>query len=128
MTGVKPERNAFASVSLGHRQPTFLSVRFIWSHMWMNRLVNSSIPKKNIVVYLKESPGFLPRPKNQASQGTIVDTFGMALASHWSATGFAVSGVAEASTMSTLSVKIRSRVTSAARVELDWLSLTTTSI
>src|SRR5215475_14228607 len=132
MTGVNPERKALASVSLGHRQATFLStplsVWLIRSHMWMNRSVNSFMPKKNIVVYLNDWPGLSPRPKNHASHGTIVETLGMPLASHASATGLAVSGVAEASTMSTLSVKMRSRVTAAARVESDWLSLTTISI
>src|SRR5690348_15629107 len=103
MTGVKPDRNALASVSFGHRQATLRSVMFIVSHMWMNRSVNSFIPKKNIVVYLNDWPGLRPRPKNQASHGTIVATLGIALASHVSATGLAVSGVAEASTMSTLS-------------------------
>src|SRR3712207_9260995 len=50
---------------------------------------------------------------------------GTPLASHWSATGLVVSGVEVARTTSTPSVLIRSVVTSAARLESDWLSLST---
>jgi hypothetical protein len=70
----------------------------------------------------------LPRPKNHASHGTIVVTLGMPAASHVSDTGLAVSGVADATTMSTLSELISCCVTSVVRVVVDWLSLTTTSM
>src|SRR5690242_2684428 len=124
MAGGKPSRNALASVSFGQSVPTFLSVatRF---HMFTNSSVNWAIPKKNMVVYVNALPGLAPRPKYHASHGAIVETHGTPLASHWSATGLVVSGVDEARIMSTLSLKIRLLATSAALVELDWLSLTT---
>jgi hypothetical protein len=48
---------------------------------------------------------------------------GTSLTSAWSATGLVVSGVADATTRSTLSPSISSEATSAARLPLDWLSL-----
>ena len=48
---------------------------------------------------------------------------GTPLASHWSATGFVVSGVDETSMTSTASCRISSRATSPARLASDWLSL-----
>jgi hypothetical protein len=51
---------------------------------------------------------------------------GTPLASHWSATGFVVSGVDVANTRSTSSLLMRSLATSPARLLSDWLSLTIT--
>ena len=113
-----------ASTSLGHRQATVFPAWPTLLHMPMNRSVNSFIPKKNMVEYLNDSPGFLPRPKNHASHGTIVVQLGIPLASHWSDTGLEVSGVPDATTRSTLSLLIRSRATLAARTGSDWVSLT----
>ncbi len=83
------------------------------------------MPKKNIVVKLKLVPGLPPRAKNHASHGTIVETHGMPLASHTSATGLVVSGVDDVRMRSALSVRISSRATCEARSGLDWVSLTT---
>src|SRR5664279_5954292 len=127
MPGPRPARKAFASTSLGQRQSTFLSVTFILSHIGTKQSTNCWIPRKNIVEYWKDSPCFLPRPKNHASHGTIVATFGIPFASHWSATGFVTSGVDDDTTRPTLSLKMRSRATADARLESDWLSLTTIS-
>jgi len=79
-------------------------------------------------VYLQACPSLAPRPKYQASQGAIVETLGIPLTSHWSATGLVTSGVEEATTRSTWSLLISSLVTSVARVALDWESFTTISI
>src|SRR5882762_2946637 len=128
MAGGKPARNALASVSFGHRQATGPPLTPIVCHMCVNRSVNSFMPKKNMVEKLNCSPAFLPRPKNQASHGTIVVTFGIPAASHVSDTGFAVSGVADATTRSTLFELISCCVTSVVLVVVDWLSLTTTSM
>src|SRR5207253_4020776 len=43
-----------------------------------------------------------PRPRNQDCQGTIVPMQGTCAASHWSETGFTVSGAEVVSMMSTL--------------------------
>jgi len=48
---------------------------------------------------------------------------GTSLTSAWSATGLVVSGVADATMRSTLSPRMSSEATSAARLPLDWLSL-----
>jgi hypothetical protein len=71
---------------------------------------------------LKPSPSLPLRPWNHASHGAIVVTFGIPLASHWSATGLVVSGVDEPTIRSTLSLLMSSRVTSVARLELDWVA------
>src|SRR5260370_32894809 len=84
---------------------------------------NCCMPKKNIVVKLKLVPGFPPRAKNHASQGTIVETQGIPFASQASATGFVVSGVDDVSTRSALSLKISSRATCEARSGFDFVSL-----
>ena len=52
---------------------------------------------------------------------------GVSSTSHWVATGLVVSGVEATSIRSILSLTISSRATSAARLGLDWLSLTMTS-
>ncbi|MNJ61355.1 hypothetical protein D3C77_571390 [compost metagenome] len=52
---------------------------------------------------------------------------GISLISHWSDTGLVVSGVEDTSIRSTPSSRISSLATSAARLGLDWLSLTSTS-
>src|SRR5690606_37917975 len=104
--GPSPCRKALASVSLGQSAATFLLPTSIRSHIGKKHWANSFMPKKNSVVYLKPSPLLLSRPFHHASQGAIVVTFGMPLASHWSATGLVVSGVDEPTIMSTLSLLI----------------------
>ena len=63
-----------------------------------------------------------PRPRNQASQGTMVPRHGTWALSHWSDTGLTVSGADVVSMMSTLFWVISCWATWAARVSLDWLS------
>ena len=63
------------------------------------------------------------RPKKYGCHGQLVVTQGTSLTSAWSATGLVVSGVAEARIRSTLSPRINSEATSAARLPEDWLSL-----
>ena len=63
-----------------------------------------------------------PRPRNQDCQGTIVPMQGTCAASHWSETGFTVSGAEVVSMMSTLFWVISCWATWAARESLDWLS------
>ena len=62
-----------------------------------------------------------PRPMKNGCHGTKFARNGMPLASHWSAAGLTVSGLDEATIMSTFSLKIRSWVTSATRLGLDWV-------
>jgi hypothetical protein len=79
-------------------------------------------------VYLNEVevaaflPILLPRPRNQDCQGTIVPMHGTCAASHWSETGFTVSGADVVSMMSTPRWVISCWATWAARESLDWLS------
>jgi hypothetical protein len=74
---------------------------------------------------LNFDPGLAPRPKNHACQGATEEMQGTPFTSHWSETGFVVSGVEATSIRSTLSCKIRSLATTPARAESDWLSFTT---
>ena len=76
---------------------------------------------------LKPVSGLLPRPKNHGCHGQTLETHGVPLASHWSETGFVVSGVLDTSMRSTLSDRMRREATSAARFGSDWLSRTSTS-
>ena len=69
-----------------------------------------------------------PRPRNQDCHGTIVPMQGTCAASHWSDTGFTVSGADVVSMMSTLSWVISCWATWAARESLDWLSAVTISM
>ena len=63
------------------------------------------------------------RAKKYGCHGATVDRHGTPFASHWSATGFVVSGVDSTSMMSILSVVMSSPATDAARFGSDWLSL-----
>src|SRR5207248_7757063 len=92
---------------------------FIRFHIGMKHSPNCCMPKKNMVVKLNPVPGLPPRAKNQASQGTIVETQGTPLASQTSATGFVVSGVDEVRIRSALFDWISSRATCDARSGLD---------
>src|SRR3979411_755235 len=96
---MKLVRNAPPSGSFGDISATPLLV-FIFAHFGKKQPANSRRPKKNIVVNLNASPGFAPRPKYQASQGTIVATQGTPLASQRVATGLVTSGVDAHSRMS----------------------------
>jgi hypothetical protein len=64
---------------------------------------------------------------NQGCHGAMVEMQGMPSASQVVATGLVVSGVEATSIRSTSSSTISSLATSAARLGLDWLSLTMTS-
>ena len=78
-------------------------------------------------VQLNLVPGLPPRPKNHGCHGVTVETQGMPAASHWSLTGFDVSGVEDTSIMWMPLFWMRSPATSAARLESDWLSRLTIS-
>ena len=65
------------------------------------------------------------RPKKYGCHGQLVQTQGTSLTSAWSDTGLVVSGVPAAISRSTLSLRISSEATSAARLPVDWLSLET---
>ena len=71
--------------------------------------------------------GLAWRPTNQGCHGATVEMQATSSISHWVDTGLVVSGVEATSIRSTLSRTISSLATSAARLGLDWLSLTTTS-
>ena len=71
--------------------------------------------------------GLACRPMNQGCHGAMVETQGTSSISHWVETGLVVSGVEATSIRSILSWTISSLATSAARLGLDWLSLTMTS-
>src|SRR5256885_17084277 len=98
---------------------------FIRCHIGMKHSPNCCMPKKNMVVKLKPCPGLPPRAKNQASQGTIVETHGIPFDSQALATGLVVSGVEEVRIKSALLLRINSRATCEARSGFDWVSLTT---
>jgi hypothetical protein len=68
------------------------------------------------------------RPKKYDCHGATEEMHGVPLASHASATGLMLSGVPSTRTRLTLSLRIRSLVTLAARLEFDWLSRIRTSI
>jgi hypothetical protein len=59
-------------------------------------------------------PGTPPRPINHGCHGATVEMHGIPFNSHWSDTGFVVSGVDETNIRSTLSLVIKSAATSAA--------------
>ena len=59
-----------------------------------------------------------PRPKNHGCHGQTLETHGVPLASHWSDTGFVVSGVLDTSMRSTLSDRMRREATSAALIPI----------
>ena len=63
------------------------------------------------------------RPKKYGCHGQLVATHGTSLTSAWSDTGLVVSGVPDVTMRSTLSERISSEATSAARLPFDWLSL-----
>src|SRR6202008_3016912 len=64
---------------------------------------------------------------NHGCHGATVEMQGISSISHWVETGLVVSGVEATSIRSILSLTISSLATSAARLGLDWLSLTITS-
>ena len=72
-------------------------------------------------------PGLACWPMNQGCHGALVETQATSSISHCVHTGLVVSGVEATSIRSTLSRTISSLATSAARLGLDWLSLTLTS-
>ncbi len=96
-------------------------------HMSTKTPMMSSRPQKKWYVDLKPVSGLPPRPKNHGCHGQTLEMQGVPLASHWSDTGFVVSGVLDTSMRSTLSDRMRREATSAARFGSDWLSRTSTS-
>src|SRR4029079_18475355 len=87
----------------------------------------SSRPQKNRYVQVKPLAGSPLRPKKYGCHGQLVARHGVSLTSAWSDTGLVVSGVPDVTSRSTLSDRINSEATSAARLPLDWLSLETMS-
>ena len=86
--------------------------------------MTSSSPQKKWEVHLKPVLGSPRRPKKWGCQGVSLVMQGTPCNSHWSATGLVVAGVLPATIKSTLSPRFKFEATSAARLGLDWLSLT----
>ncbi|MGX1364738.1 hypothetical protein RKD19_000097 [Streptomyces canus] len=76
--------------------------------MSLSTLATCSMPSKKWNVYVKVFFGVPPRPKNQACQGSVVETQGTPSLSHLAATGWIVSGVAVTRTRSTCCWEISS--------------------
>ena len=100
--------------------------------MLVNTAMTSSSPQKKWKVELNGFhdgglPGFCWRPMKYGCHGATLEMQGTSSTSHMVDTGLVVSGVEATSIRSTLFDTISSRATSAARLGLDWLSLTTTS-
>src|SRR6516225_3483913 len=91
----------------------------------MKHLTRCSAPRKYITTYLGLSVGFSGLPARlmyQGSHGMFEQISGVPRVSAWLATAFTVSGVDDASSRSTWSVKMAVRAGSPARVGLDWES------
>src|SRR5580698_4058197 len=91
--------------------------------------MTSSSPQKKWNVLsngfqLLGSPGLAWRPMKYGCHGAAVEMQGTPSISHCVETGLVVSGVEATSIRLTSSLTIRSLATSAARLGLDWLSLT----
>src|SRR6266567_4403054 len=120
--------NALPSLSLGNAAATLWLLPYclpMRSHIGMNASTRCSAPRKYMTVYLGLRAGFWglpPRLAYQASQGTLEHTSGVPRVSAWLATALTVSGVEEASSMSTLSPWMACLARSPAWVTLDWLS------
>src|SRR5215510_12509592 len=100
--------------------------------MLVKTAMTSSSPQKKWKVELNGFheaglPGFCWRPMKEGCHGATLETQGVSSTSHMVATGLVVSGVEATSIRSILLETINSRATSAARLGLDWLSLTSTS-
>ena len=91
----------------------------------MKHLIRCSAPRKYITTNLGLSDGFAgfpPRLMYQGSHGTFEQISGVPSDSAWLATVLTVSGVDDASSMSTPSFKMAVLARSPARVGLDWES------
>src|SRR5215469_11640951 len=127
MSGMNPARNTLPSASLGYMQATFLLAAGIRFHIGTKHPWNCLRPKKNKVAYVKVvagRAGLPPRPAYQDSQGHTVDTQGTPCVCATTATGVVVSGAEVARSMSTLSLSMRLRAASEARLGSPWLSAT----
>ena len=116
------------SESLGNAAATTLSVcswAWIRFHIGMKHLARCSAPRKYITTYLGFSVGLAglpPRLMYQDSHGMFEQISGVPSDSAWLATALTVSGVDDANSMSTPSLRMAVRARSPARVTLDWLS------
>ncbi len=121
-------RNALPSESLGNAAATTLLV-WSWSwirfHIGMKVWIRCSAPRKYITTYLGLTVGLAglpPRLMYQDSHGMFEQISGVPSDSAWLATELTVSGVDEANSRSTPSLRMAVRARSPARVGLDWVS------
>ena len=108
---------------------TLLVCSWAWIrfHIGMKHLTRCSAPRKYITTYLAFSVAccglpFGNRFRYQDSHGMFEQTSGVPRDSAWLATALTVSGVDDANSRSTLSLRMAVRARSPARVTLDWLS------
>ena len=126
--GGNTARNALPSESFGNAAATTLLVcswEWIRSHIGMKALTRCSAPRKYITTYLGLSVGFCglpPRLMYQDSHGMFAQISGVCSDSAWLATALTVSGVDDASSRSTPSLRMAVLARSPARVGLDWVS------
>src|SRR5271168_2203170 len=107
--GGNTARNALPSASLGNAAATMWLLPYcapILFHIGMKHSTRCSAPRKYMTVYLGlnvwwPGTGFPPRFWYQDSHGMFEQTSGMPRVSAWLATALTVSGVEEASSMST---------------------------
>src|ERR1039457_3043438 len=126
--GGNTARNALPSESLGNAAATTL---FVWAWAWirfhigMKAWIRCSAPRKYITTNFGLSVGFSglpPRLMYQDSHGMFAQISGVPSDSAWLATELTVSGVDDASSRSTPSLRMAVRARSPARVGLDWVS------
>src|SRR5215469_8826547 len=126
--GGNTARNALPSESLGNAAATILLVcsrAWMRSHIGMKHSIRCSAPRKYITTYFGLSVGFSglpPRLMYQGSHGTFAQIRGVPRDSAWLATALTVSGVDDASSKSTPSLRMADLARSPARVGLDWVS------
>src|SRR5258708_5175012 len=110
--GGNTARNALPSESLGNAAATTLLVfSWVWIrfHIGMNVWTRCSAPRKYITTYFGLSDGFCglpPRLMYQDSHGMFAQISGVPSVSAWLATALTVSGVDDASSRSTPSLRI----------------------
>src|SRR6516225_4640016 len=128
--GGNTARKALPSESLGNAAATTL---LVWSWPWilfhigMKHSTRCSAPKKYITTYFAFSVAFCGLPcgnrlRYHDSHGMFAQTSGVPRVSAVLATAFTVSGVLEASSMSTWSALMDCWASWPARVGLDWVS------
>jgi hypothetical protein len=128
--GGNTARKALPSESLGNAAATSLLVlswAWILFHIGMKASTRCSAPRKYITTYLAFSVAccglpFGNRLRYHDSHGMFEHTSGVPRVSAVLATAFTVSGVLEASSMSTWSALMACWASCPARVGLDWVS------